>query len=143
MLNFEKTITINKPPHKVFEFVADRSNVPLWRYDVIETKHPPRAIKVGDSLVEFIGSKGIIICEVEVVELVPDRKLMLKVTGGTMNLPTRELIFDDLGGRTKLTVKISEGSNGLNRFMQPFSTSMYSIKWETYLFTLKRVMETI
>jgi hypothetical protein len=143
MFDFEKSITIHRTPHRVFEFIADHTNVPLWRYDVIETKFSSLPMKVGDHIIEIIGSKDIITCAVEVIEMVPDKKLKLKVTGGTVNLPMRELIFDDEDGHTKLTVRISEGSNGLNRFMQPLSTSMYSIKWETYLFTLKRVLETI
>jgi uncharacterized protein YndB with AHSA1/START domain len=36
MLEFENTITINRPIGEVFEFVADPKNFPRWNYYVLE-----------------------------------------------------------------------------------------------------------
>ncbi|MDB5284640.1 MAG: Polyketide cyclase / dehydrase and lipid transport [Bacteroidota bacterium] len=143
MFYFEKSITINKTPHEVFSFVADPSKTPQWRFDVIETKTQSLPLKVGDKMEEITDFNGIKACSVIVVEMLPDRKLVLKAIAGTTYLPKRELTFEQEGEHTKFTIKISAHSDGFSRFIEPLSSNMYSLKWDTYLFSLKKVLEAL
>jgi uncharacterized protein YndB with AHSA1/START domain len=141
MFRFEKTITINKTPHEVFAYVANPSNIPNWRYDVIETKFKSLPMKVGDKMEEVIDFNGPKTCVVKVIELEPDHKLVQQAISGTTYLPMRELTFEEEGEHTRFSIKVSARSDGFSRFIEPLSANMYSLKWDAYLFSLKNALE--
>jgi hypothetical protein len=140
MFRFEKSILIDKTPHQVFEFVANPANMPAWRFDVSSTKFSALPLKADDTM-EELDSKDLKISSVRVVEIVPDKLLVFAVMSGGMYLPRRELIFKEDKGHTLLTVIVSAKSDGFSRWMEPTSSQVYSLKWENYLFSLKRVLE--
>jgi hypothetical protein len=141
MFHFEKSIAIKKTPHEVFAYIANPSNMLQWRYDLIETKFQSLPIHSGDKIQEVVNFNGPKTCTVKVIELVSDRKIVFKVTSGTTYLPKRELIIEEEGGHTKFTIKVSAHSDGFSRLIEPLSSSMYSLKWDTYLFSLKKALE--
>jgi len=141
MFKFEKTIIIEKTPHEVFKYIADPSKTPTWRTDVLETKFSSLPLQVGDKIEEIINFVGQQKCVVEVVEAVPDQRIAFKVISGPTYLPLRWLYLEEEEENTKLTAGISVHTDGFSRLIEPISSNMFSIKWETYLFQLKRVLE--
>jgi hypothetical protein len=140
MFRFEKSILIDETPHKVFEFVANPANIPIWRSDVGSAKFAALPIKVDDTF-EEVDAKDASISVVRVVEVVPEKLMVFKVMSGGMYLPRRELFFHEEDGRTLFTVIISVKSDGFAHWMEPTSAQDYSLKWENALFSLKRAME--
>jgi hypothetical protein len=140
MFRFEKSIVISKTPHDVFEFVANPANAPAWRFDVGKVKFPALPLK-RDDIIQEVDTKDSIVSVVRVVDVVAEERLLFEVIRGGMYLPRREIIFHNEKGHTVLTVKISAKSDGFSRWMEPVSSQDYSLKWENYLFSLKRVLE--
>ena len=73
--------------------------------------------------------------------MVPDEKLVFKAVSGDSYHPVRELLFEQEGEHTKVTAHISAHTDGFTRLIEPLSSNMFSIKWDTYLFQLKKVLE--
>ena len=140
MFRFEKSIVISKTPHDVFEFVANPANAPAWRFDVGKVKFLTLPLK-RDDIIQEVDPKDSVVSLVRVIDVVPEERLLFEVIRGGMYLPRRELIFRDEKGHTVLTIKISAKSDGFSRWMEPASSQDYSLKWENYLFSLKRVLE--
>ena len=140
MIRFEKSIVIYKTPQNVFEYVANPTNTAIWRSDISSTKFLTLPIKAGDAL-EEVDSRDSKISVVRVVDVVPEKRLLFEVMSGGMYLPRRELTFQEEKGHTILTVKISAKSDGFSRWMEPTAYQDYSLKWDNYLFSLKRVLE--
>jgi uncharacterized protein YndB with AHSA1/START domain len=143
MFKFEKTILIEKTPREVYKYISNPSNTPNWRTDVVETKFKSLPLQVGDKIEEIINFVGQQKCVVEVVEAVPDQRIAFKVISGPTYLPLRWLSLEADEQNTKLTAGISVHTDGLSRLIEPISSNMFSIKWETYLFQLKRVLEEL
>lgn len=43
MESFTNVVTINRPAHDVFAFLADFENVPKWNYAITETRKSSRS----------------------------------------------------------------------------------------------------
>jgi uncharacterized protein YndB with AHSA1/START domain len=140
MFGFEKSILIDKAPHNVFQFVVNPANIPIWRSDISAAKVSHLPIKADDTF-EEVDAKDASVSVVRVVEVVPEKLIVFKVMSGGMYLPRRELILTEEDGHTLFTVRISAKSDGFSRWMESTSSQDYSLKWENYLFSLKRVME--
>ena len=141
MFRFEKSILIRKTRHQVFAFLSNPSNDKLWRSDVVETTYRSLPLNVGDHIEETVDFNGLHKCVIEVIEIIPDKSLILKAMSGTTYLPVREFTLTEEGPNTKLTVEISAHSDGFSRLIEPISSNMYSVKWDVYLFDLKKVLE--
>ena len=140
MFRFEKSIVISKTPHDVFEFVANPANIPAWRFDVGAVKFGTLPIK-RDDIIQEVDPRDTTVSLVRVIDVVDDERLLFEVLRGGMYLPRREIIFSSEKGHTVVTAKISAKSDGFSRWMEPDSSADYSLKWENYLFSLKRVLE--
>lgn len=141
MFSFRKSITIERNPHEVFKYVANPANTPEWRADVVETKYKSLPLRAGDKFEEIVNFGEPHKYTVELVELIPDEKLVFKVISGDSYHPLRELIFEEEGEHTKMTAHITAHTDGFTRLIEPISSNMFSIKWESYLFHLKNVLE--
>jgi uncharacterized protein YndB with AHSA1/START domain len=141
MFRFEKTIIIERTPHQVFNYLANPANTPKWRDDVVETKFDSLPLKVGDRIQEVISFTGLQTNIVEVVEVARDHKLAYKVISGPLYLPFRSFLIAPYDNYTQLTIEVSVHTDGFTRLIEPISSGMFSIKWEDYLFKLKRVLE--
>lgn len=143
MFSFEKTIIIDRTPHEVFTYIADPSFIPKWRKDVTAVKSGTESLHAGDKFEEMLNFNGPQTNTVEVVDSEEDRRLIFKIIdSSTSYLPLREMWFEDENGHTKLTVKVSAQTDGFTRLIQPIAADMFSIKWESYLFHLKRILES-
>src|SRR4051812_426420 len=98
MFQFEKTILIERPPHEVFKYVINPANVPKWRTDVIETRFNTLPVHVGDRFEEVVNFVGEQVCLIEIVDVVPDRRIVYKALSGATYLPLRELFFNGEDG---------------------------------------------
>ena len=141
MFSFRKSITIERTPHEVFKYVANPANESHWRTDVVETKYKSLPLKAGDKFEEIVNFGEPHKYTVELVEMVPDEKLVFKVVSGDSYHPLRELLFEEEGEHTKLTAHITAHTDGFTRLIEPLSSNMFSIKWDSYLFQLKRALE--
>jgi uncharacterized protein YndB with AHSA1/START domain len=143
MFSFRKSITIERQPHEVFKYAANPANIPQWRTDVIETKYKGLPLQAGDKFEEIVNFGEPHSYVVELVNVTPDEKLVYKVVSGDSYHPLRELLFEQEGEHTKMTAHVSVHTDGFTRLIEPITSNMFSIKWDTYLFQLKKILETV
>jgi uncharacterized protein YndB with AHSA1/START domain len=78
-MQFSNTVTIRRPPHEVFDYLADPANIPSWNYAVSSTHVvTPGPIGVGSRLRQTRSVPRASVEELEVIEFVPHRLLELR-----------------------------------------------------------------
>ncbi len=111
-MRIEESVEINRPPERVFEYVANPENLPQWAGTVIETrKDTSGPLLEGSSFTsvgKFLGRRIESPFEVTAHEF--PRRHTHKSTGGP--LPTEwTLTFEEVAGRTRYT-QVAEGEPG-------------------------------
>jgi carbon monoxide dehydrogenase subunit G len=107
----EHTVVVERPPHEVFDFLTDLSNVPAWQSGAVEVEEPGGPVTVGTTYVQvlqFLGRR--FEATLEVVELEPGRRFSLRSLTGPIPLEVRHSLEPADGG-TRLTV-VLEGKTG-------------------------------
>lgn len=113
------SVTILRPRHDVFAFVADHANDPRWRSGILEIRR-----ESGDGVGErwhqaMRGPLGrSIAADIETTELEPDRRLGFHGTAGPVR-PTGRYSFEDDAGGTRVTFSLSAELRGAKRLMAP------------------------
>ena len=113
----ERTITIQRPVHDVFEYIADGLNGPKWRTGVVDVSLQSGS---GVGAVYRQGVKGPggrrIDADYEVTALEPDRRLAFRAIAGPVR-PTGEYRLAPTDGGTELTFSLQAELSGLKRFL--------------------------
>jgi uncharacterized protein YndB with AHSA1/START domain len=141
-MKFTNTITINRRPVDVFEFLAQFENVPRWNYAISET----RKISAG---VVGVGSRYRQVRTLptrseetfEVTEFEPDRKLAIRGQLGPFQAEVTYLL-DPAKDSTTLTNTIKLQSSGPLRLVAPLAASRVKSAVAANLGTLKQILET-
>ncbi len=118
MAHAEATITIDRPPKTVFDFVLDGANGPLWRPDTTDAKlMPGKPLGVGAVFKQGMkGPTGRIDADYEIVESKPNEWIKFQVVAGPAR-PVGTYKFESAGNSTKLTFVLDFQPKGLARLM--------------------------
>jgi len=123
----EHTVTINRPLHDVFAFVADKANDPRWRPGVAEIERLSGE-GAGASYRQVINGPGgrKIPADFELTRYEVDRRIEFRTTAGPVH-PSGSFDFADAGGATRLTFALEAQLAGAKKLMAPMvSRSMRS-----------------
>ncbi len=100
MLEFENTITINRPVSEVFEFVADPENFPRWNYYVLTVrKLSSGPIGVGTAYHQVRKTDE---QDFRIIEFERNRRMTLKTSPYSTPQLEMRLTFQEQGGATHL-----------------------------------------
>jgi uncharacterized protein YndB with AHSA1/START domain len=141
MITVEKSVQIDRPVEIVFAFVSDPTNIPKWRSDVIEMRNASPPVHAGstfDELIKFMGQK---VWGMQVLEIEPNKKEVIKAISGPGVRPTQTFVFAPSGSGTRLDFRVEVQTYGLFRLMEPLLPGMIGKNWDGYLATLKRIIE--
>lgn len=140
-MHFSNQITIRRPVHEVFEFVADPENIPKWNYAIEETrKSSDGPVGVGTTYrqVRTIPSRSEE--SLEVAELVPDERFA--ISGGLGPLVgTLTYELEDVDGSTKLTNTADLEARGLLKLAAPIAVGRIRDAVAQNLGILKGILE--
>jgi uncharacterized protein YndB with AHSA1/START domain len=140
-VHFSNQITIRRPVHEVFEFVADPENIPKWNYAIEETrKSSDGPVGVGTTYrqVRTIPSRSEE--SLEVAELVPDERFA--ISGGLGPLEgTLTYELEDVDGSTKLTNTADLEARGLLKLAAPIAVGRIRDAVAQNLGILKGILE--
>jgi uncharacterized membrane protein len=142
MAKMNKSIMINAPVDKVFEFVTEPTNLPKFWPSLIEVSDVKRS---GDRIrsyhwvykmggVKFEG-------ETELTEALPNERVVAKNTGG---IPSEFVwTYAPEGEGTKVTVDVEYKVPGavLGKLAEPLVVKMNEREAETLLANLKAMLE--
>jgi uncharacterized membrane protein len=121
MAHAEGEITIDRPVHAVFAFIADGMNNPLWRPSVANIERVAGK-PAGVGAVFKQGLKGPgggrIDGTYEILESRPDQWIKFQVIAGPAR-PIGTYKFESAGKSTRLTFTLDFESRGLGKLMDP------------------------
>ena len=143
MLRIEKSIEINQPIVKVFEFVRNPENEPLWRTEIYESQLASEApFGVGSKInqtVHFLGRNIEGSAEITVYE--PNQNFSWKLICGPIPGEGHN-IFEDLGeGQTRYTISTEFDVGGFFKLAEPIVGRTTRRQVEANLATLKDLLE--
>jgi carbon monoxide dehydrogenase subunit G len=92
MIEFENTITINRPVGEVFEFVADPQNFPRWNYFVLTVS------KLSDGPIGIRTAYH----QVRIIEFERNRRMALKTSPHSTPQLEMQFTFHEQAGATRL-----------------------------------------
>ncbi len=142
MVQFENSITIERPVEEVFAYVADVANDPAWHTDVVKgRKVSDGPIGIGSRLQirikPFMGvSEGI----EEVVGYEPNRLYQVRAEMGPMR-PTLTCRFEPVDGRTRLSRRVEIQTSGPLSLLMTLMRPMMARRNAGFVANLKRVLE--
>jgi uncharacterized protein YndB with AHSA1/START domain len=140
-LDFTNAVTIERPVHDVFAFVADPENVPKWNYAIVETRKTSEGPVVVGSTYRQLRSLPTRSEEtLRVTELVPDRRFTIRGDIGPF-AGTLTYEFEDLDGRTRLTNTAHLEGRGVMKLAAPFATGRVRDAVAANLGDLKDLLE--
>jgi len=122
-MQFSNTVTIGRPPHEVFAYLADPANIPNWNYAVDATEIvTPGPIGVGSRLRQTRSVPRPSVEELEVVEFVQDRRLALRGNVGPLT-GTLSYETDAVPQGTRLTNAAELDGRGALGVLAPLATN--------------------
>jgi len=140
-MDFANAVTIERPVHDVFAFVADPVNVPKWNYAIVETrKTSDGPVGVGTTYRQTRSLPTRSEESIRITELAPDRRFALRGDLGPF-AGTLRYQFEDLGGRTRLTNTASLEVRGVMKLAAPFATRRVRDAVAANLGDLKQLLE--
>lgn len=140
-MDFANAVTIERPVHDVFAFVADPVNVPKWNYAIVETqKTSDGSVGVGTTYRQTRSLPTRSEETIRITELVPDRRFALRGDLGPF-AGTLRYQFEDLGGRTRLTNTAHLEVRAVMKFAASFATRRVRDAVAANLEDLKQLLE--
>ena len=140
-MRFSNQITIGRPPHEVFEFVADPENIPKWNYAIEETKKTsggPVGVGTTYRQVRTIPSRSEE--SLEVTELEPEQRFAIHGALGPF-VGTLTYDFEDVDGSTRLTNTADLEASGLLKLAAPIAVGRIRGAVAQNLGVLKEILE--
>ncbi|TML23955.1 MAG: hypothetical protein E6G32_04820 [Actinobacteria bacterium] len=141
MPSAERTVTINRPLHEVFAFVADKENDPRWRPGVAEIERVSGE-GAGAKYRQVMKGPGgrPIPADFEITNYDPGKRLAFRATAGPVR-PEGGFDFVEEGGATRVTFKLDAELKGMKKLMAPMVGKSMRNEVES-LDRLKQILET-
>ena len=142
MPSAEDTVTIKRPLHEVFAFIAEKENDPRWRPGVAEIERISGDGTTGTKYRQLVNGPGgrRIPADFEITGYEPGKRLEFRTTAGPVR-PEGSFDLVEGGGATRVTFKLDAELPGTKKLMAPMvSRSMR--KEVQSLDRLKRILET-
>jgi carbon monoxide dehydrogenase subunit G len=140
-MEFANTITVERSPHDVFEFVSDLENVPRWNYAIVETrKTSDGPVRVGTTYRQVRSLPSRSEETLQVTELEPDRRFAVQGGLGPFE-GTLTYEFEEVSGNTRLTNKADLRTCGIMKLAAPIVSGRVREAVAANLDTLKRLLE--
>jgi hypothetical protein len=136
-------IEIERAPHEVAAFAGNPSNAPAWYVNIksVEWKTPP-PVAVGSRMAfvaKFLGRR--LAYTYEVVELVPDARLVMRTAEGPFPMETTYTWEPAGPGRTRMTLRNRGEPLGFSRLVAPMMAGAMRRANRKDLAKLKAVLE--
>jgi len=142
MLHAEHSITINRPPQAVFDYLADGTHNPDWRSGVVEISRTTQADGQGASYRQVLAGPGgrRIDGDYRVTVFDPPRRLEFVVTAGPARPAGVFELTENADQSTSVRFALDINPAGLMKLMTPMIRKTMRTE-VAQLGTLKEVLE--
>ncbi len=142
MIKQEFAQEIHAPLEKVFAFVTDFRNAPQWQNGVIESSQSPDGPTRSGTKVKTVrtlfGQR--LEAAAEVVEFVPDRKVVLKTVSGPIQFRLTQT-FTSMPGGTKVEIQMEMEAGGFFKLAEGALAGNMKKEFEAQGQKLKALLE--
>jgi len=141
-MHFENTLTIRRPPHEVFEYLAAFENVPRWNYAIVEThKTSEGPVGVGATYDQTRSIPSPAEETFTVTEFDPDHRLTINGDLGPFE-GTLSYELESVPEGTQLTNRADLERKGFAKVAAPLLGRRVGDAVATNLQKLKEILET-
>jgi hypothetical protein len=140
MVRAQGHVQIRCTPAQAFAVLADPTQVPSWRPDVLEAS-PLVGRGVGARYVETIAFFGRKSQTFEVMCHEPERRIVVRAVDGLGLRPTQSFCLEPDGSTTRLSYDIELPVSGWFLAMKPLLGKMIPSKWAQYADKLRAKLE--
>lgn len=141
-MQFSNTIEIRRTPAEVFDYLATPENIPHWNDAITESgRSPSGPIHVGTRIHQRRSMPRPADEQLEVTELVPDRRLVLAGDIGPLH-GTVAYALEPTSEGTRLTNAAELDASGPLRLAAPLLTGRIRSAVGENLATLKGILES-
>jgi ligand-binding SRPBCC domain-containing protein len=143
-MHVEESVVINRPPEEVFDYVANRENLPEWSAPIQEVQKETQGPLVEEgarftTVAKFLGQRFETPFEVSVHE--PPRRHTDRSTGGPFPQEFTHIFEEVEGGGTRLTEVTDAEPGGFFRLAGPLLEIAGRRQFRADLDTLKDLLE--
>jgi hypothetical protein len=136
-------IDIDRPRAEVARFAGDPTNAPRWYVNIksVEWKTPP-PLQRGSQIAfvaQFLGRR--LAYTYEIVELVPDERLVMRTAEGPFPMETTYEWQADGEGRTRMSLRNRGTPSGFSRLVAPMMAAAMRRANQKDLARLKALLE--
>lgn len=143
-VDVEVETTILQPPGAVAAFAGDPTNATEWYANIKSVGwHTPPPVAVGsrmDFVAQFLGRR--LAYTYEVVELVPERRLVMRTADGPFPMETTYTWEPARQGATRMTLRNRGNPSGFSRVATPIMQRAMRRATTRDLARLKALLET-
>ena len=141
-MHFENALTIRRPPHEVFQYLAAFENVPRWNYAIVETQKTSEGpVGVGATYRQTRSIPSPAEETFTVTEFDPHKRLAIHGDLGPFQ-GTLTYELDEVPGGTQLTNRADLEGKGLAKVAAPLLGGRVGDAVAANLQKLKEILET-
>lgn len=140
MVRARGSIQIGRSPARVFALLADPTQIPRWREDVVEATALDGS-GVGARYAEVVRFMGRASQTFEVLECDPGRRWAVRAVEGLSLRPVQRFVLEPQEGGTRVSYEIELAVTGAFRLMAPLLAWMIPSRWRGYAERLRLVAE--
>jgi uncharacterized membrane protein len=143
MVDVKTEIIINLPKEKVAGYVSDPGNTPRWCSHIKSVEWNQQApLRAGTKIVFIQGMRGYQQYVCEVVEIIPNQKMVMKTRSNNMRMET-VVAWQAINENTTCMTVWNRGiPRALSRMITPFMALAIRNTSRRNLKQLKRMLET-
>jgi hypothetical protein len=136
-------VLIQRRRSEVAGYSADPRNAPLWYVNIksadLKSSGPLRVGSLIRFTAEFMGRT--LTYTYEIVELVPERRLVMRTSEGPFPMETTYVWEDASGGMTRMTLRNRGTASGFSKLLAPFLGRSMRRANRKDLLRLKQILE--
>ncbi len=140
MVHARGSIQIGRSPAAVFALLADPTQIPRWRGDVVEAT-ALEGSGVGARYTEVLRFMGRASQTFEVLDCDPGRRWSVRAVAGLSLRPVQRFTLEPRGDGTQLSYEVELAVTGAFRLLTPLLARMIPSKWNGYAERLRLVAE--